>query len=113
MKLRIIFATTILGAFSCLSQVHAQAPDPCTLYTCMAGMPGVVGLSGGPGCSAAIAFWHTPAPAGLAVYHPPQGFNPPASAALRRTYMSTCTGATAATNAAILHAIISEYGYLP
>lgn len=113
MKLRALCATAILGVAASLATVHAQSLDPCTLYTCMAGMPGVVGLSGGPGCSIAIAFWHTPAPAGLAVYHPPQGFNPPASAALRRTYMSTCKGATTATNAVILQTIISEYGYSP
>jgi hypothetical protein len=113
MKRHAFLSTVILGVVASLTSVHAQSPDPCTLYTCMAGMPGVVGLSGGPGCSTAIAFWHAPAPAGLAVYHPPQGFNPPASAALRRTYMSTCAGANAATNAAILQTIISEYGYLP
>jgi hypothetical protein len=113
MKLRALFATVILGAAASLTTVHAQVPEPCTVYTCMAGMPGVVGLNGGPGCTAAMAYWHSPAPAGLAVYHPPQGFNPPASAGLRRTYMSTCKGTKVATNAAILNTIISEYGYLP
>jgi hypothetical protein len=113
MNPRAVVATVLLGTAASMNSLHAQTPDPCSLYTCMAGMPGVVGLSGGPGCTASMQYWHTPAPAGLAVYHPPQGFNPPASAALRRTFMSTCPGSNAATNAAVLNLIITEYGYLP
>lgn len=110
MNLRALAITALLGT-ACLTSAHAQAPDPCTLYTCMAGMPGVVGLPGGPGCTAPIIFWHSPTPSGLAVYSP--YFNPPASAAARRAYLMTCPGSNAATNAAILQAIINEYGYLP
>jgi hypothetical protein len=115
MKLRALFATVILCAATSLTSVHAQAPDPCTLYTCMAGEPGVVGLPGGPGCTAAIAYWHSPAPAGLAVYDDPTPpyFDSFTSASVRRTYLQTCPGSNVASNAAILETIITEYGYLP
>jgi hypothetical protein len=80
--------------------------DPCTVYTCMAGISGD-GTSGGPGCAPAITYWHT----ALAVYSP--YFNPPASAARRRAYLMTCPGAQVATNAAILNAIVAQWGYIP
>lgn len=113
MNLRTVLSTVLVGAAASMTPAHSQAPDPCSVYTCMAGMPGVVGLSGGPACTAALQFWHSPAPAGLAVYHPPQGFNPSASAALRRRFMATCPGSKVTTNAAVLNLILTEYGYLP
>lgn len=113
MKLQALFAT-VIGGVAVTTSARAQVlPDPCTLFQCMAGQEGVVGADGGPGCIAPLEYWHAVAPLGLAVYHPPQGFNPPASAALRRTYMSTCPGASDSSNAAILELIITEYGYLP
>ena len=115
MKLHALLATLTLGALASLSPAHAQDISPCAVYLCMAGMPDVVGQSGG-GCEAAINYWHSPAPAGLAVYHPPQGFNAPASAARRRAYISNlkCPGSQSPTNnAAILEAIISKHGYIP
>lgn len=115
MKLRALYATATLGVIASLTSGHAQTPpSPCTVYLCMAGMPNVVGQSGGPGCAAAIQYWHAPAPAGLAVYNPPNGFNPPASAARRRAYISSpCQGSEFATNAAILESIIEQWGYIP
>lgn len=114
MKLRSLFITIAIGTATGLTiaPVQAQTVDPCTIYMCMAGISGA-GASGGPACTPALTYWHSPAPAGLAVYHPPQGFNPPASAGLRRGYLSSCKGAKVATNAAILETIISEHGYLP
>lgn len=113
MKVRTLFSTLALGT-ACLTiaPAHAQTVDPCTVYMCMAGISGF-GASGGPACAPALTYWHSPTPAGLAVYHPPQGFNPPASAARRAAYLTTCPGATTATNAAVLEAIMSTWGWVP
>jgi hypothetical protein len=113
MKLRALFTTLALGA-ACLTTIpaSAQTVDPCTVYLCMAGISGF-GASGGPACAPALAYWHAPTPAGLAVYHPPQGFNPPASAASREEYLLTCPGATTANNTAVLQAIMSTWGSVP
>jgi hypothetical protein len=113
MKIQAFFATALLAAAASTSVQAQVVPDPCTLFQCMAGMPGVVGNNGGPSCTTPLMYWHAVAPLGLAVYHPPQGFNPPASAALRRTFLSTCPGVSDSSNAAILELIITEYGYLP
>lgn len=85
---------------------RAQTVDPCTVYTCMAGISGF-GASGGPACTPAIAYWHS----ALAVYSP--FFNPPASAALRKAYMATCVGANTVSNAAVFTAIMSTWGSQP
>ncbi len=85
---------------------RAQTVDPCTVYICMAGISGF-GASGGPDCTAAVAFWHS----ALAVYSP--YFNSPASAARRDAYMKTCKGATTATNAAVFTAIMTTWGWEP
>ena len=113
MKLHALFVIFVLGTASLIfTPAYAQTADPCTVYICMAGISGF-GASGGPACAPALTRWHSPAPAGLAVYHPPQGFNPPASAALRRGYLMTCPGANVATNTAVLNAIITEWGSVP
>lgn len=113
MKPRALFTTAALGA-ACLitNPTQAQTIDPCTVYLCMAGISGF-GASGGPACAPALVYWHAPTPAGLAVYHPPQGFNPPASAARREAYLLTCPGATTASNTAVLQAIMSTWGSVP
>lgn len=112
MKIRALFATFVFCA-AASSSGQAQTTDPCTLFTCMAGMPGVVGLPGGPACTPSLLYWHAVAPAGLAVYVPDEGFDATLSAGLRRTYLSTCPGVIDSSNDAILEAILSEYGYLP
>lgn len=111
MRLRGLLATAALGAV-CLatSPVRAQTVDPCTVYMCMAGISGF-GASGGPTCAPALAYWHAPTPAGLAVYHPPQGFNPPASAARRTAYMESCV--TITVNPDVVSAIIAMHGSVP
>ena len=113
MKLRALFTTLALGA-ACLTTLpaSAQTVDPCTVYLCMAGISGF-GASGGPACAPALTYWHSPTPVGLAVYHPPQGFNPPASAVRREAYLLTCPGATTASNTAVLQAIMSTWGSVP
>lgn len=111
MKPRTLLASLAFSAAELVSiPVYAQSVDPCTVYMCMAGISGF-GASGGPACAPALAYWHAPTPAGLAVYHPPQGFNPPASAARRTTYMESCT--TVAVNPAVVSAIIAMYGSIP
>lgn len=111
MRLRGLLATAALGA-ACLttSPARAQTVDPCTVYICMAGISGF-GASGGPTCAPALAYWHAPTPAGLAVYHPPQGFNPPASVVRRTTYMESCV--TITVNPDVVSAIIAMYGSVP
>jgi len=73
----------------------------------MAGISGF-GTTGGPTCAPALVYWHT----ALAVYSP--YFNPPASAARRRTYLTpSCPGANISTNTAVLSAIMAEWGSVP
>lgn len=110
MQLRVLIATLAVGAVASSTPVHAQTVTPCDVYLCMAGISGF-GTSGGPACAPSLAFWHAPTPAGLAVYSP--YFIPPASAAVRRNYLMTCPDAQLATNAAVLNAIIAEWGSVP
>jgi hypothetical protein len=95
-----------IAALVAVAPLHAQGVDPCTVYTCMAGVSGA-GTSGGPACTPALAYWH----GALAVYSPL--FNPPASAARRESYLRTCPGASYASNAALLKAIIAAWGWVP
>ena len=111
MQLRTLITTLIVGIGLSITPAHAQTVTPCDVYLCMAGISGY-GTTGGPACAPALAYWHAPSPAGLAVWTT-YGFIAPASAALRRTYLSTCPGANVATNAAALNAIISEWGSVP
>jgi len=108
MNLRALFATLTLGAASMITApVQAQTVDPCTVYMCMAGISGF-GATGGPACAPALVYWHT----ALAVYSP--YFNPPASAARRRTYLApACPGANTSTNTAVLSAIMAQWGWVP
>ena len=107
MQLRTLFIALAFGAIgSITAPAHAQTVTPCEVYTCMAGISGF-GASGGPACTSTYTYWHS----ALAVYSP--YFNSPASAARRRGYLLTCPGATTATNAAVLNAIMGEWGWIP
>lgn len=107
MKMRLLVVGLMFGAAALLdTPARAQTVDPCTVYTCMAGISGF-GASGGPACTPTIAYWHS----ALAVYSP--FFNPPASAALRKAYMATCAGANTVSNAAVFTAIMSTWGWEP
>lgn len=107
MKIRALALGLLFGvAALCDTPAHAQTVDPCTVYTCMAGISGF-GASGGPACAPAIAYWHS----ALAVYSP--AFNPPASAAVRKAYMASCEGGDTASNAAVFAAIMSTWGSEP
>lgn len=113
MKMRSLFTAVSLAAFGmAVGPAHAQGVDPCTVYLCMAGISGF-GTSGGPACAPALAYWHAPTPAGLAVWAS-YVFVPPASYATRLSYMTTgCPAANVATNAAVLQAIMTEWGSEP
>lgn len=88
-----------------MTPVHAQTVDPCTVYMCMAGISGA-GASGGPACVPATTYFFS-----LVVFDP--YFDAAATSQLRRTYLMTCPGANVATNAALLEAIIAEWGTVP
>lgn len=106
MKLRsLLAAITISTAGLTIGTVHAQGMDPCSVYTCMAGISGS-GATGGAACTAPIAFFHS-----KQVWDP--DFDSSATAAERRTYLMTCPGAQEPSNLAILNAIIAEWGYTP
>lgn len=83
---------------------RAQAPDPCTVFICMAGMSGA-GSPGGAGCTAAIQTFFS-----IQIWSP--WFNAPATSMARQNYLMTCPGSTGA-NAGMLSAIISQWGSVP
>lgn len=106
MKLHsLLAAIAISTAGLTIGTAHAQGVDPCSVYTCMAGISGS-GASGGPACTTPIAFFHS-----MQVWSP--HFNSGATASWRRRYLMTCPGAQLPTNLAILNAIIAEWGYTP
>jgi hypothetical protein len=112
-KMLMVVTHLALGA-ACLTTAptHAQTLMPCEVFMCMAGVSGV-GATGGPACAPAIAFWHAPAPAGLAVWAT-YVFVPPASYAARQTYLKTgCPQSVVGTNAAVLAAIMATWGAVP
>ncbi|ASY90734.1 hypothetical protein MOU_03744 [Xanthomonas citri pv. malvacearum str. GSPB1386] len=83
---------------------RAQAADPCSVFLCMASMT-APNTPAGPACAAPIAAFHA-----IQVWSP--AFNPPATAAARRTYLMTCPGVVPV-NQATLEAIIGQWGYTP
>lgn len=106
MRLRALVLTmTFGGAALTNTTVQAQSVDPCSVYTCMAGISGV-GTTGGPACAPSTELFFS-----IAIFDP--YFDAPATATARREYLMTCPGANVATNAAILEAIIAEWGYVP
>lgn len=105
MQLRRVFATLSLGATLSVTPTHAQAVDPCTVYTCMAGISGN-GAGGGPGCVLATNVFFA-----IAVFDP--YYDAAATAQLRRQFLTACPGASVATNVAVLNAIIARWWWLP
>lgn len=114
MKLRSQLAALSLAALGVAgfsTSAQAQAPDPCTLYLCMASISGDGTPS--PSCTGTILFWHTPSPSGLAVwtYYPVVKFWEDISYQVRQQYMNSCKGATdTPTNQAVSNAIMSKWG---
>ena len=108
MKLRVLCATLAFGALGMMTMapVHAQSVDPCTVYTCMAGISGS-GASGGPGCTAATDYFF-----GVLVVFDPY-FDAPDTAQVRRNYLATCQGSNYESNAAILNSIITTWYAVP
>jgi hypothetical protein len=106
MKLRVLLTTLALGtAALAITPARAQAVDPCTVYVCMAGISGA-GASGGAGCAPATTFFFS-----IAIFDP--YFDAPATSMARRHYLMSCPGANAPTNAALLNAIIAQWGSVP
>ncbi|WP_126941655.1 hypothetical protein [Xanthomonas sp. BRIP62409] len=104
MKPRTTAATFALAAALGLglsAPARAQAPDPCSVFLCMASKTGF----GAPTaeCAAPIGVFHA-----IQVWDP--HFDSPATAAARRAYLMTCPGASVP-NQAILEAIIGKWGY--
>ena len=100
-----LLALAVTAAGLTAAPVHAQSVDPCSVYTCMAGISGA-GASGGSACVPATTYFFS-----LVVFDP--WFDAAATSQLRRTYLMTCPGANVATNAALLNAIIAEWGSVP
>ena len=112
MRLRIHLAalSLALSLVGLSTPAQAQAPDPCTLYLCMASISGQG--SKPANCIPSTTYWGIPVEAGgFAVYY--YGvFVPPASYMVRQTYLNSCPGATnTANNSTILNAIMSQWGY--
>lgn len=106
MKLRAPLLNLVLGtAALVMTPARAQVVDPCTVYACMAGMSGA-GASGGPGCGPATTLFFS-----IAIFDP--YFDAPATSMARRHYLASCPGADASTNAALLNAIIAQWGSVP
>lgn len=106
MKLRALLITAALGTTALASApARSQVVDPCTVYVCMAGISGA-GASGGPGCVPATTLFFS-----IAIFDP--YFDAPATSMARRHYLMSCPGANASTNAALLNAIIAQWGTVP
>lgn len=106
MQLRILLAALAISTTGLTVGIaHAQGVDPCSVYTCMAGISGV-GASGGPACAAPIAAFHA-----IQIWDPE--FDSGSTASARREFLMTCPGVQEPTNLAILNAIIAEWGYIP
>ncbi|OOG44975.1 hypothetical protein B0E52_06555 [Rhodanobacter sp. C06] len=106
MQSRTLLAALAIGAIGLtVGNAHAQAADPCTVYTCMAGVSGV-GTPGGAACTAPIAAFHA-----IQVWDPE--FDSGSTATARRQFLMTCPGVQEPTNLAILNAIIAQWGYSP
>ncbi|MEA9566267.1 hypothetical protein [Xanthomonas sp. WHRI 8932A] len=106
MKLRIIainFALAAALGLGLSAPARAQTADPCSVFLCMAAVSGFGAPS--PECAVPITAFHA-----IQVWSPV--FNPPATAAARRTYLMTCPGASTP-NQAVLEAIIGQWGYTP
>lgn len=104
MKLHTVLAPLAFGlsiAAGLSVPARAQAPDPCTVFICMAGISGS-GSDGGPGCIAPKQTFF-----GIQIWDPK--YNPSATSAARRMYLMGCPSATTV-NAGILNAIIAIWG---
>lgn len=113
MRLRTSFGalSVALGIASMATSAQAQVPSPCTVYLCMASKSGQ-GIAPA-NCAPAIAYWHAPAPAGLAIYIYWK-FKAQASYNNRKQYMNSCSGATnTQNNSNISDTIMNQWGSVP
>lgn len=108
MKLRAIFSPLAVFATALIAAApaHAQVVDPCTVFTCMAGISGS-GLSGGVGCTPATAIFFA-----IQVWDPE--FDPSATSLARRTYLTEgCPKGAVGLNEGVLEEIMTEWGEVP
>ena len=106
MQPRTLLTTLAISAAGLsIAPTHAQTADPCSVYTCMAGVSGV-GTPGGTACTAPIVAFHA-----IQVWDPE--FDSGSTAAARRQFLMTCPGVQEPTNLAILNVIIAQWGYSP
>lgn len=106
MQLRTLLAALTIGTIGLTAAaVNAQGVDPCSVYTCMAGVSGV-GTPGGPACTAPIAAFHA-----IQVWDPE--FDSGSTASARRQFLMQCKATQLPSNLAILNAIIAQWGYSP
>jgi hypothetical protein len=106
MKLRSLFTTVAIGTAILLGgPAHAQGPDPCSTYACMAGISGDGG-TGGPACTAGYTAFFS-----IQVWDP--YYDAGSTASLRRGFLMGCPGANVATNEAILEGIIDLWMWVP
>ena len=106
MQPRTLLTTLAISAAGLsIAPTHAQTADPCSVYTCMAGVSGV-GTPGGAACTAPIVAFHA-----IQVWDPE--FDSGSTAAARRQFLMTCPGVQEPTNLAILNIIIAQWGYSP
>lgn len=115
MRLRTLFVahSVALGIAGMTTSAQAQVPDPCTLYLCMASKSGQGTVPAN--CTAAVTYWHMPAPAGLAIYsYSPWKFLAQKSYNNRKQYMNSCSGATnTQNNSNISDTIMNQWGSIP
>ena len=106
MQPRTLLTTLVISAVGLtIAPARAQTADPCSVYTCMAGVSGV-GTPGGTACTAPIVAFHA-----IQVWDPE--FDSGSTAAARRQFLMTCPGVQEPTNLAILNIIIAQWGYSP
>lgn len=105
MKLQILAALLVLAAgMSLAPTAKAQSATPPYVFVCMAGMSGLAGAPGGPACVPAQQTFFNE----LVVYDE-EGFDAPATAALRYMYMLMAPGAQLPSNLAIIDGIVNIY----
>lgn len=107
MKLHALLATVVIGATASLTATPIYAQSTCPSFLCMAGK--VQGKENVPGCTAPVQAFFSPT---LYIYDH-EGIDWPATALNRQQWLSQCPGSQGGQNAAILTAIIAEYGTRP
>lgn len=94
---------TLAAGLGLAPSAHAQSTAPGDVFVCMAGISGY-GSSGGGACTSATNYFFDT----LVVYDE-EGFDAPATAALRYMYMSFDPGVSISANQAIANQIVNVW----